>query len=134
MVGKKNKILPIPKVLGIAIETKIRFLTWKTWEYLEGRKEYLPLHLAFERLSLSQQGARTTFTFYKSEFLDSLEETNKYLKGCINLLKVQLTLSQMQRKRREQNHINCLIFSLAFVITQSLVLEIQHLSSGSTTF
>lgn len=34
MAGKKNKILPIPKVLGIASKTKIRFLTWMTWEYL----------------------------------------------------------------------------------------------------
>ena len=34
MAGKKNKILPIPKVLGIASKTKIRFLTWMTWGYL----------------------------------------------------------------------------------------------------
>lgn len=92
MAGKKNKPCQSPKVLGIASKTKIRFLTWMTWEYLG---IYLFL-----------------------------------LKGCISLLKVQLTLSQMQRKRLEQNHINCLIFSLqVLVFTQSLVLEIQHLSS-----
>lgn len=108
MVGKKTKILPIPKVLGIAIETKIRFLTWKTWEYLEGRKEYLPLHLAFERLSLSQQGARTTFTFYKSEFLDSLEETNIYLflfEGLYQCFKSPANLiTDAEEEKRTKSH------------------------------
>ena len=55
------------------------------------------------------------------------------MKGCINLLKVQLTLSQMRRKRLEQSHTDCLIFSLALVIALSLMLEIQHLRSGPTT-
>lgn len=34
MTGKENKILPISKLLGIVVETKIRFLRWKTWEDL----------------------------------------------------------------------------------------------------
>lgn len=54
--------------------------------------------------------------------------------GYISLLKAQPTLSQMQGRKSEQNHISYPTVFCSCSTTLFLELESQHLSSGSTTF
>lgn len=93
MAGRKNKISLLPKVLGLAVETKIRFLSWKTWKDLG---------------------------------ICSL------LEGCIHLLK---SLSGGWGAGGSLNKSTLALpwFSSLALITWSLGLGGQHLSSESTT-